>query len=233
MDLTRRHVLAAASGTFLWVLLPGRASAAVDEIPDETAGPFPGDGSNGGPNVLDRRGIVRRDIRSSFGGARGRAEGVKLTVRMTVTQDGAPLPGCALYLWHCDREARYSLYDNGVQRENYLRGVQIADADGVVEFVSVFPGIYPGRWPHLHFDVYPDLATARRSGEPLKTSQLALPEAACRAVYATSGYESSARNLRRISLDRDSVFRDGHDQQVATTAGSPSRGYRAALAVPV
>lgn len=236
-SITRRRVLALAGATAGWALLAGRdaalARAGAGEIPDETAGPFPGDGSNGGPNVLNRRGIVRRDIRSSFGDASGRAAGVKLTVRMTVTEDGTALEGAAVYLWQCDREARYSLYDDGVTGENYLRGVQVADSDGVVEFVSVFPGIYPGRWPHLHFDVYPDLATARRSGKPVKTSQLALPEKACRAVYSSEGYETSADNLNRISLESDSVFADGHDLQLGTATGSPGRGYRVQLDVPV
>lgn len=42
------------------------AAASAGEIPDETAGPYPGDGSNG-PDVLEQSGIVRSDIRSSFG----------------------------------------------------------------------------------------------------------------------------------------------------------------------
>ena len=44
-------------------------------IPEETAGPYPGDGSNG-PDVLTQDGVVRADIRSSFGGATGTASGV-------------------------------------------------------------------------------------------------------------------------------------------------------------
>lgn len=41
-----------------------------ETIPSETAGPFPGDGSNG-PNVLREAGIVRSDIRTSFGSMSG------------------------------------------------------------------------------------------------------------------------------------------------------------------
>lgn len=231
--MERRRLLGLAGGAALWTLTGGRAVARSREIPDETAGPFPGDGSDGGPNVLNRRGIVRRDIRSSFGGARGRAEGVELTLRMTVTRDGAPLRGAAVYVWQCDREALYSLYDPGVRAQNYLRGVQVADEDGVVEFLSVFPGVYPGRWPHVHFDVYPNLRTARRSGEPLKTSQLAFPEDACREVYATEGYERSVANLRPLALERDGVFADGHDQQLGKATGSPTDGYLVELDVPV
>jgi hypothetical protein len=53
------------------------------EIPEETAGPFPGDGSNG-PNVLTESGVVREDITKSFGSASGVAEGVPTTVEMTL-----------------------------------------------------------------------------------------------------------------------------------------------------
>lgn len=54
------------------------ATTASGEIPDETAGPYPGDGSNGA-NVLTESGVVRSDIRSSFGTGRATAEGVPMT----------------------------------------------------------------------------------------------------------------------------------------------------------
>src|SRR3954467_13442041 len=59
-------------------------------IPEETAGPFPGDGSNG-PNVLDQSGIVRQDIRSSFGSSTTTADGVPLTIQIALV-DGTS--GC-------------------------------------------------------------------------------------------------------------------------------------------
>ncbi len=104
------------------------------EIPEETAGPYPGDGSNG-PNVLSESGVVRSDITSSFGSASGVAEGVPLTLRFRVYdlagEDVTPLAGAALYAWHCDREGNYSMYDGDAVDENYLRGVQEADAGRV------------------------------------------------------------------------------------------------------
>ena len=117
------------------------ASAATEEIPEETAGPFPGDGSNG-VNVLTASGIVRSDLTTSFGGASGVAAGVPLTVRLTVLDTGngsAPLTGAAVYLWHCDIEGRYSLYDEGIKNENYLRGVQETDDSGAVTFRTIYP----------------------------------------------------------------------------------------------
>jgi len=58
---------------------PPTSSAAAGEIPEETAGPFPGDGSNG-PDVLEQSGVVRSDLRSSFGGSTGTAAGVPMTL---------------------------------------------------------------------------------------------------------------------------------------------------------
>jgi hypothetical protein len=109
-------------------------TTATGEIPEETAGPFPGDGSNG-PDVLEQSGVIRSDIRSSFGDLSGTAEGVPMTLELTVSDlanGGAPFEGVAVYVWHCSREGGYSLYSDGITDQNYLRGVQIADAHGKV-----------------------------------------------------------------------------------------------------
>lgn len=217
----------------------GSESAASDaecsEIPEETAGPYPGDGSNG-PNVLTEDGIVRSDIRPSFGSARGLAEGVPATINLPVvdTANGcAPLTGAAVYVWHCDRDGRYSLYSPGATDQNYLRGVQETDASGAVSFTSIFPACYSGRWPHIHFEVYASLAEATGGGSVLATSQLAIPEDACNQVYATEGYAQSVANLSQISLESDNVFGDGSDQQLATVTGSVDDGFVLRLSIPV
>ena len=173
------------------------------ELPEETGGPFPGDGSNGA-NVLNQSGIVRSDITSSFGSSTTKAEGVPLNITMTINDfanSKAPLAGGAVYVWHCDREGRYSLYSQGVTGENYLRGVQETDGRGQVKFTTIFPACYSGRWPHIHFEVYPSLAKATNGANKIATSQMALPEATCQAVYATSGYQQSLSNMSRVSLD--------------------------------
>jgi protocatechuate 3,4-dioxygenase beta subunit len=214
---------------------PADASGNLTEVPDETGGPYPGDGSNG-VNVLDDSGIVRSDIRSSFGSSTTTAEGVPLTIQLTVRDaaTGDALSGAAVYLWHCDREGRYSLYSNGVENENYLRGVQELDASGTATFTSIFPAAYSGRWPHIHFEVYSDVANAVSSGPIVKTSQIALPKEACDAVYATAGYEQSVRNLSQTSLTQDMVFGDdGGIHQLASMSGSASSGYTAALTIGV
>ena len=213
------------------------AAATGGEIPEETAGPFPGDGSNG-VNVLTESGIVRSDITTSFGSSTTVAEGVPLTVRLRVldVSDGASaggLAGAAVYLWHCDREGRYSLYSDGVTNENYLRGVQEADGDGYLTFTSIFPAAYSGRWPHIHFEVYPSLDDATSASNKLRTTQLALPEDVSRSVYATEGYDASIGNLAQTSLQSDMVFSDGYALQMAKVTGSVGSGLTATLNVPV
>jgi protocatechuate 3,4-dioxygenase beta subunit len=187
--------------------------------------------------VLTESGVVRSDITSSFGSSSGTATGLPLTVTLTVTDSSAgcaPMAGAAVYAWHCDQQGRYSLYSQGATDQNYLRGVQEADADGQVTFQTIFPAAYSGRWPHIHFEVYPSLAEATSAGSKLHTSQLALPEDVCDAVYATDGYSASVQNMQRTSLSSDNVFgEDAAAQQMATVTGSVDAGYTAALAVPI
>jgi protocatechuate 3,4-dioxygenase beta subunit len=210
------------------------ANQSSEAIPEETAGPFPGDGSNG-PDVLSQDGVVRSDIRSSFGSASGVAEGVPLTVDLTVldSASGSPLSGGAVYIWHCDREGQYSMYGQ-IAEENYLRGVQETDGNGKVSFTSIFPAAYSGRWPHIHFEVYGSVADATGGGEKLVTSQLAFPEDVCEQVYTSAdGYTQSESNLDQTSLDSDMVFSDGYDDQLATVTGSVDDGYVAELTFSV
>ena len=220
---------------------PGGGDTNVDvadgEIPEETAGPYPGDGSNG-VNVLSESGIVRSDLTSSFGSASGVAEGVPVTVKLKVYDlngsDVTALGGAAVYLWHCTNDGNYSLYSEAVADENFLRGVQETDADGAVTFTTIFPGCYSGRWPHMHFEVYESLDSATSYTNKLRTSQLAIPEDSCREVYGVAdGYDDSVSNLDGVSLNSDNVFGDGYSLQLATVTGRWTTGTPSALNVPV
>ena len=113
-----------------------------------------------------------------------------------------------------------------------IAGLEHPD-DGVVAFDSIFPGCYSGRWPHVHFEVYPTLASASTSKNALATSQLAFPEDICKLVYATDGYSASVRNLSQISLKTDNVFSDGWTLQMASLNGDVKSGYTATLTVGV
>jgi len=209
-------------------------TTAAGEIPDETAGPYPGDGSNG-PDVLEDSGIVRQDITTSIDGS-ATVDGIPLTFEFQVVDlanGSVPFEGVAVYAWHCTAEGEYSMYSSGLEDVTYLRGVQVADAEGKVSFTSIFPGCYSGRWPHIHFEVYPDLASITDSANAIATSQLALPEDVCATVYADSRYPGSTQNLSQTSLSGDNVFGDDSGAlQLATVAGGGS-GYTATLVVGV
>jgi protocatechuate 3,4-dioxygenase beta subunit len=209
-------------------------------IPEETGGPYPADGTNtnasGIVNVLTQSGVVRSDIRSSFNGASGTAAGVPLTIKLqlvNVNGSCATLEGFAVYLWHCDRDGNYSLYSSGVTTENYLRGVQVSDSTGNLSFTSIYPGCYSGRVPHVHFEVYRTLTAATSASNRIKTSQFAFPDASSNAVYATTGYSASVRNMAQISLATDNVFSDGYSLQLASVTGNVTDGYVATLTVGV
>lgn len=210
-------------------------ATSLPEIPGETQGPFPGDGSNG-PDILERSGVIRGDIRANLDGTNA-AAGVRLDIELRVgnlAAGGRPLTDAAVYVWQCDRDGRYSMYGDGVTQDTFLRGVQIVDLNGSVQFTTVFPGCYPGRWPHVHFEVYPDRASIADHTSVLKTSQLAFPARVCAEVYRQDGYQSSAANLAEVSLDTDMVFRDdGAVLQTATVTGNPAGGYRATLDVGI
>lgn len=239
--LNRRRVLAifgagagaaalAACGTSADASIADAAttgSSSLTEIPDETAGPYPGDGSNG-PDVLEQSGIVRSDIRSSFGTGSATAEGVPMTLTLKIIDmagGNVPFAGVAVYVWHCDRDGNYSMYSDGLEDENYLRGVQVAGEDGTVTFSSIFPACYSGRWPHIHFEVYPDADSITDASTAIATSQVALPKKACDRVYAESGYEQSVTNLARVSLDSDNVFGDDSgEHQLGKVTGSNQEG---------
>ncbi|MEQ1699313.1 MAG: hypothetical protein ABMA25_04340 [Ilumatobacteraceae bacterium] len=202
-------------------------------VPEETAGPYPGDGSNG-PDILTEPDVVRSDITTSIGSFTGIAEGVPTSLSLTVLDSAsgcAPLEGGAVYLWHADKDGHYSMYT--APDASYLRGVQVADANGIVTFHSIWPGCYDGRWPHVHFEVYRTLEDALEASNRITTSQIALPEAECAAVYAAAGYETSVSNLSRTSLGSDMVFRDGWDQQLGTATGDNDNGWAVHLGITV
>lgn len=214
----------------------GTASGPSDltEMPAETAGPYPGDGSNGA-DVLETSGVERSDLRTSID-SDTTAEGVPLQITMTLIDmagGDVPMTGAAVYLWHCDAAGRYSMYSEGVEDETYLRGVQVTDEAGSVTFTSIVPACYSGRWPHLHFEVFPDPESIVDAANAILTSQVALPEAEVRGVYDLAEYAGSTANLDQVTLESDNVFADGWEQQLATFTGSLEQGYALSIDVPI
>lgn len=208
-------------------------------VPEETAGPYPADGStasNNTYNVLALSGIVRSDIRSSIGSST-QVSGVPLTITITLTNASAScaaLSGYAIYLWHCTQDGNYSVYSSNNIADNYLRGVQATDASGTVTFTTVVPGCYAGRMPHMHLEIYPTLASASNARNKVKTTQLAFPTALLSSIYsANPGYSASVRNLASISFASDNVFSDGTTLEMTTMQANSGGGYSASITISI
>lgn len=221
---------------------PTAASTTCTIYAAETNGPYPADGTNTAPgstsNVLTVSGVTRSDIRPSFIGSTTVAAGVPVTFTITVVDANnscAPLAGYAVYIWHADRDGRYSLYD--LPAETYLRGLQVTDTNGQCTFTTIFPGCYAGRYPHIHFELFTSVGNATGGRFARLISQFALPEAACSTVYASTGYSTSATNFRSVSIANDNIFSDNSAAQIAAMTmamtGSVSAGYTATATVAI
>ena len=146
----RRRVLLGASACAATLALPNAwaQQGSCTVTPDSGEGPFYFDPS-----------LVRSDVRAGQVGAP-----LDFAVQLTRAGDCAPLQGARLDLWQADALGLYSGYERqegvgGVPvapaiGATYLRGTQIADADGWVRFKTVYPSWYGGRTPHLHFKVF-------------------------------------------------------------------------------
>lgn len=227
----------------------GSSSASSDSCiadPQATNGPYPADGTNSVNgsvvDVLGQSGIVRSDIRSSFGSSTTTALGVPLTLNITLVDTNTAcelLSGYAIYVWHCNRDGEYSLYSTDIQNENYLRGVQTTDSNGQVTFTTIFPACYSGRYPHIHFEIYPSLAKATGQTNAVLTSQMAMPRDIASALYAdsTTDYSGSSANLAAVTTSSDLVFSAFTSAQLAAAtpsmSGDDTAGYVANVTIGI
>ncbi|MAQ86386.1 MAG: protocatechuate dioxygenase [Maritimibacter sp.] len=131
-----------------------------------------------GPYYLDEA-LVRRDIRED-------RDGVPVLLRMQVVDATCtPLPGARVDVWHCDAQGVYSSFggaeagQSSATGETFLRGTQRADATGLVEFDTIYPGWYRGRTTHIHFKVWLDDAN-------VLTGQIFFPDDLSEALYANA-----------------------------------------------
>ncbi len=206
--------------------------------PAETGGPFPADGTNANgagrkADMLADPRTVRSDIRADLDGSNVQ-DGVPMTLAVTVLDDatGKAVPGAAVYIWHCSKTGIYSQYNSNMlggdySARTYLRGVQIADGNGLVTFQTILPGRYQGRAFHIHFEVFGDGSYA----EKLLTSQIAVDDDQIDTLYAAAGYAAALKN--DTNNDRDNVFSDGVRHQLMTLAGSATSGLAATFTAVV
>jgi protocatechuate 3,4-dioxygenase beta subunit len=146
--------------------------------------------------------------------------GLPTKVRLQIVDERCePLPGARVDIWHCDALGIYSGYQRQLgnldtRGETFMRGTQFADADGIAEFETIYPGWYPGRTPHIHFKVFVDSAT-------LLTGQLFFPDEVSRKVYATVAPYTDRSNGPDTPNDRDGIARRAGNSSVAAVEELP------------
>ena len=211
---SRREVLALMGGAGAMALFAGwpvHLAGAADSS-GKPAGCVVTPQQTEGPYFLDLR-LKRSDIRADARDGSARP-GVPLTLRLSVASAGAtacqPLAGAVVDIWHCDATGAYSLdgdADLGGKARNFLRGYQVSDAQGRVEFTTIYPGAYRGRAVHIHFKVR--AKTPAGQGREF-TSQLYFDDALSDRIYARAPYAQHAQ--RRTRNREDFIFRDGGER---------------------
>lgn len=222
-DFLRLSGLAGAASLLPWEKLNAGSmqlsqSAGCVLIPTETAGPYPLD-------LSANNTFFRQDIREN-------KTGVLLNLKMKILglENCGPIQNVRVNIWHCDKDGLYSGYNTnenaGQQGLTYLRGYQMTDAYGQVEFVTVFPGWYNGRICHIHFQVYVSSTYAA-------ISQLTFDPETKNALYAANA-SLYTKGADPMTLASDNIFSDGYNYQLASlTPNTGSGGYDAYLEVTV
>lgn len=187
-------------------------------IPTETAGPFPLD-------LTANPTFFRQDIRENKTGSL-----LHLKLKIIGNQNCLPMANVRVNIWHCDKDGLYSGYSQqnnpGQAGLTYLRGYQMTDANGEVEFTTIFPGWYTGRICHIHFQVYVSSMYAA-------ISQLTFPLATKNAVYAANPTQYT-KGADPLSFNQDNIFSDGYTFQLASLTQNPDTGdYESYLEVTI
>jgi protocatechuate 3,4-dioxygenase beta subunit len=218
--MSRREALAALGAGAMALWASSRTDAATPTpgcvaTPAQTDGPF----------FVEER-LNRSDIRADPADGRV-SEGVPLILTLAVqaisARACAPLPGAIVDVWHCDARGVYSGVAGGgtaSEGRSFLRGYQVADGDGRVRFVTIYPGKYPGRAVHIHFKVRGERGGRRYA----LSSQLYFDDALNDLVLAREPY--TARGPRRARNADDFLYRNGGDELTLAPVASAT-GYDA------
>jgi len=222
--LTRRGALQAALGATAGAVLLGGprllggspadealAAGACTLTPEQEQGPFY---------------VALHRIRSNIVGGR---KGVPLGLRITVIDRSTcrPIKGAAVDVWHADAVGHYSDESReGTLGQTWLRGTQLTDAHGRVQFRTIYPGFYAGRTTHVHVKVHV-------GGHVSHVGQIFFPEALSTRVYRTSPYTRDANARTRRADDRVYTGQHGASSVLKITGGSVAAGLRGAITMAV
>ncbi len=177
---------------------------ACEESPTETVGPFP---------IKTPADWVRENI---IGDRTGIPMMISLIIQ-NVNDNCSPVEGAFVDIWHCDAQGNYSQYngqlDGNFTSNNFLRGRQTTNANGEASFLSIFPGWYPGRTPHIHVEIL------NSSGTSLLVSQISWSDNISTEVYTASAYNGTQDTLN----DNDGIVSNANLADSLT--GNNTDGY--------
>ncbi len=196
-------------------------------IPTETKGPYPLD-------LSSNSAYFRADVTE---GKTGISLILDLTI-LNVNDSCNPITNARVDIWHCDKDGYYSGYSGqsgylgtkNYSGETFCRGIQLTDVDGKVSFTTIYPGWYPGRVTHIHFQIY-------LNNGLVATSQIAFPEDITETVYNTTLYKAHGQNTVVPANCNDGILGNSADdlaKELCTiTENATTGGYIAALTVGV
>jgi protocatechuate 3,4-dioxygenase beta subunit len=179
--------------------------------PEETEGPYYFDAD-----------AIRSDIREDKDGV-----ALRLALRVRDAEQCEPLANAVVDIWHCDAEGIYSGFESAstggapggggsgsgpTDQETYLRGAQVTNSGGIVEFKTIYPGWYRGRTTHIHAKVHVDKQT-------VLTTQLFFDDDVTAAVYEQQPY--AADTGRDTFNDNDQLFQ----KQLLLELSKEGKGY--------
>src|SRR5262245_7217232 len=182
-----------------------------------------------GPYFVDEQ-LNRSDIRSEPSD-NSVSEGLPLTLAIGVfdvaTNGCTPITDAQVDVWHCDAQGVYSgvsdqSFDTTGQK--FLRGYQLTDGTGRVQFLTIYPGWYSGRTVHIHFTIR--TKAADRSDYQF-TSQFFFDDTLTDQVQAQEPYTSKGQRSTRNS--DDNIFMNGGDQLLLNLQGDNINGYTSAI----
>lgn len=188
-----------------------------------TEGPYWVDGDTASPKRADIRADTITTAKQN--GYNGVALSLNFAVYTYSSNGCTPLENARVDVWHCDAQGIYS--DEASQNEtsldysedNFLRGYQLSDANGLVSFSTIFPGWYTGRTTHIHLRI----RTYDSSGNVSinSTTQVFFDDAIATTVYGSSSYYSRSKTRDTYNTN-DSIYQSS---LLMSVSGSVSDGY--------
>jgi protocatechuate 3,4-dioxygenase beta subunit len=234
LTLSRRALIGAAAGAGLSAAFGARAIEALGADADTVASCVLSPEVTEGPYWIDNR-LSRRDVREG-------KPGVPLQLELTVVNAKTckPIRNADVEIWHADAAGEYSGFDGGSSggppgpgggggaqtKTRYLRGHQRSNAAGVATFLTVFPGWYPGRTPHIHLKVHIG------QDRVVHTGQVFFPEAVQARVYGAGAY--AGRGNADTPHARDMIYAQaGGSRAVVKLVKRKAGGYIGRIVIGV